>query len=688
MNCLRIVKRIWNAIPLSDYNRWRVTAWIIDLAIPFVRGGVIHHAFLREKEWQEKRIRPFYGDGLPILPKQEAADIFIFGVIDWRLRIQRPQHLARGLAQSGRRVFYLSTAFVHDRSQGFELEDVGDNACLYVVRLHLPGRPLVYAAPPAAKDLQRLKRDLAEILRWTNSRQIVSVVEHPYWYELAGSLPGSQLIYDCMDRHDGFVHTGTRITSIEQALLGNAEAIIATSQSLYDTARHSNPNTVLIRNAADFDFFSVRPDSVFRDVQERPILGYYGAIADWIDIELLKCVAHRFGDCLLLMIGSDECGARQQLAAFPNVLFTGEVNYANLPHFLYGMDVCLLPFRVNALTLATNPVKVYEYLAAGKTVVAMDLPELSHFECHVETATTHLEFLERIDAALAVPESSPAEEERRRFSAQNTWHHRVQAFQEVIDSLSSPLVSIIIVTYNNLALTQACLDSIDRFTDYPNVETIIVDNASIDGTQLFLSAWASSKPEKRRVILNDSNRGFSAANNQGLSVASGEYFVLLNNDTEVTPTWLRTLLNHMRQNPALGLLGPVTDNIGNEAQIALRYSSANEMRERAKNYTLSHMGETFQIRTLAFFCVMLRKSVFEEVGPLDEDFGLGFFEDDDYCRRVELAGWQIRCAEDVFVRHHLSASFNKLGARRRELLEENRKRYEMKWGHWIPHKRR
>lgn len=105
---------------------------------------------------------------------------------------------------------------------------------------------------------------------------------------------------------------------------------------------------------------------------------------------------------------------------------------------------------------------------------------------------------------------------------------------------------------------------------------------------------------EKDVILNDSNRGFSAANNQGLSVASGEYFVLLNNDTEVTPTWLRTLLNHMHQNPALGLLGPVTDNIGNEAQIALRYSSANEMRERAKNYTLSHMGETFQIRTLAF----------------------------------------------------------------------------------------
>jgi len=103
---------------------------------------------------------------------------------------------------------------------------------------------------------------------------------------------------------------------------------------------------------------------------------------------------------------------------------------------------------------------------------------------------------------------------------------------------------------------------------------------------------------------------------------------------------------------------------------------------------LQHLGETFSIRTLAFFCVMMPRKVYEQVGPLDEAYGLGFYEDDDYCRRVEQAGWRLECAEDVFIHHHLSASFNKLGKGRKELLERNRKIYEAKWGAWVPHRQR
>lgn len=76
---------------------------------------------------------------------------------------------------------------------------------------------------------------------------------------------------------------------------------------------------------------------------------------------------------------------------------------------------------------------------------------------------------------------------------------------------------------------------------------------------------------------------------------------------------------------------------------------------------------------------MIPREVYLQIGPLDESYGLGFFEDDDYCRRIEQAGLRVACAEDVFVRHHLSASFGKLGKGRRELLERNRKIYESKW---------
>jgi GT2 family glycosyltransferase len=89
---------------------------------------------------------------------------------------------------------------------------------------------------------------------------------------------------------------------------------------------------------------------------------------------------------------------------------------------------------------------------------------------------------------------------------------------------------------------------------------------------------------------------------------------------------------------------------------------------------------------VAFFCVMMPRRVYEAVGPLDEQFFPGFFEDDDYCLRVREKGWTIGCAEDVFVYHELSASFDAEGAARRAaIFERNKALFEKKWGPWKPH---
>ena len=106
----------------------------------------------------------------------------------------------------------------------------------------------------------------------------------------------------------------------------------------------------------------------------------------------------------------------------------------------------------------------------------------------------------------------------------------------------------------------------------------------------------------------------------------------------------------------------------------------------ALNYTLAHMGERYPMHNVAFFCTILPRSTYERCGAISEDYGLGFFEDDDYCRKVEAEGLQIACAEDVFVHHHLSASFNKMNdEKRRALVERNKAIYEKKWGTWKPH---
>jgi GT2 family glycosyltransferase len=161
---------------------------------------------------------------------------------------------------------------------------------------------------------------------------------------------------------------------------------------------------------------------------------------------------------------------------------------------------------------------------------------------------------------------------------------------------------------------------------------------------------------------------------------------MLNNDTYVTPGWVRTLYQHLKSDDTIGLIGPVTNNIGNEAKIDVHYNNMSEMHDISRKYTHNNLGKTFEIITAAFYCVMLPRATYEKIGPLDEIFGLGFFEDDDYCRRVEAAGLRIVCAEDVFIHHHLSASFLKLDKNiRKSLFNENKKKYEEKWGKWLPH---
>jgi GT2 family glycosyltransferase len=255
---------------------------------------------------------------------------------------------------------------------------------------------------------------------------------------------------------------------------------------------------------------------------------------------------------------------------------------------------------------------------------------------------------------------------------------------ELLLSATEPRVSVIVVTYANLEVTRCCLASIESESDYSNLELVVVDNASADGTREHLQRWASSRPNVR-ILLNSENRGFPAAVNQGLGAATGDYLVLLNNDTHVTAGWVRTLLNHLRNDPTIGLIGPVTNAIGNEARIPVSYRDRNEMAAIARAWCLEHLGHTFSIRTLAFFCAMMPRHVHDRVGPLDEGFGIGFFEDDDYCRRVEQLGYRIVCAEDVFVHHEMSASFDVMTPRvRREIFEASRRRYESKWGAWTP----
>ena len=250
-------------------------------------------------------------------------------------------------------------------------------------------------------------------------------------------------------------------------------------------------------------------------------------------------------------------------------------------------------------------------------------------------------------------------------------------------------ISIVVITRDHLVLTKLCLESVLANTHYPDFELIVVDNGSGGELVSYLDQLTDRFPFIR-VVRNETNRGFAAANNQGLAQATGDRFVLLNNDTIVPHGWLARLIRHL-DDPEVGAVGPVTNRIGNEAQIEASYRSYGEFERFAQRHSLRHAGKHFDIPMLAMFCFAIVRETHDRVGPLDEQFHIGMFEDDDYAIRLRKQGYRLICAEDVFVHHFGGASLGSLlpAGQFQKLLNANRDRFERKWGiKWQPHRRR
>jgi GT2 family glycosyltransferase len=251
-----------------------------------------------------------------------------------------------------------------------------------------------------------------------------------------------------------------------------------------------------------------------------------------------------------------------------------------------------------------------------------------------------------------------------------------------------PHASIVVVTCDNLALTRLCLETVLASTD-PAYELIVIDNDSQDGTRSYLLTLAR-RAAHVRLLLNETNVGFPAACNQGLAAARGDVLVLLNNDTIVAPGWLDRLAGRL-DDPEVGLVGPVTNRIGNEAEIPVVYETYGELNDFASQWASAHAGQEFDIPMPAMFCLALRRDTWERLGPLDERFGVGTLEDDDYALRSRAAGYRNVCADDAFVHHFGEASFGVLFASGAysKLIDANRRRFEEKWGvPWQPYDQR
>ncbi|MBW3493262.1 glycosyltransferase family 2 protein [Bacillus sp. FDAARGOS_1420] len=237
------------------------------------------------------------------------------------------------------------------------------------------------------------------------------------------------------------------------------------------------------------------------------------------------------------------------------------------------------------------------------------------------------------------------------------------------------LTSIIILTHNQLQYTKECIHSIRKYTVQEEYELIVVDNASMDGTV----EWLQKQPDIT-LIKNLENMGFPRGCNQGISTAKGENILLLNNDVIVTEQWLTNLLKCLYAKENTAAVGPVTNNASYYSTIHTCYGGIQEMQEFASLYNQSDENKWEERMKLIGFCMLIKKTVLDEIGLLDERFTPGNYEDDDLSLRMFEKGYKLYLCRDTFIHHYGSMSWKEDVSKFSMILNENDRKFYDKWG--------
>jgi teichuronic acid biosynthesis glycosyltransferase TuaH len=269
-------------------------------------------------------------------------------------------------------------------------------------------------------------------------RRVILLVSNLYYGRILRWLPRRVAVYDCNDNHLAFPGTPRWARGYFERVVRQVDAIVVSQPLLRDEIEPLRRDGIVeIGNGVDFALFDaawrqpLRPPEIVR--LPRPRVGYAGALADWIDLELLARIAAAVPEASLVLIGPTvgrTLDPQRFFAPQHNVHWLGAKPHAELPHYVMELDVCLIPFRITALTRGVNPNKLYEYLALGKPVVSTDFsPFLRRFAPDVRIGRTPEEVVAAVRERLRDPGDA---EPRRALARENTWDQSAARMIELL----------------------------------------------------------------------------------------------------------------------------------------------------------------------------------------------------------------------------------------------------------------
>jgi glycosyltransferase involved in cell wall biosynthesis len=238
-----------------------------------------------------------------------------------------------------------------------------------------------------------------------------------------------------VDEYAAFSDAASEVAARERELMQKSDMVLVSASDLMTKKREFNPRTYMLRHGVDIENFRRAADpqtAISEQISKlpRPILGFHGLIADWVDLELIAKVARLRPDWSIVLIGKADTSLAS-LDGLPNVHLLGHCAYNKLPESLRGFDVAILPFVNNELTRAANPLKLREYLAAGLPVVAVPIPEVKVFEGEVLLADTAEEYVAHVEKLWAAGQTGPSS--ARSDSMKNeSWAGRAQEAERLL----------------------------------------------------------------------------------------------------------------------------------------------------------------------------------------------------------------------------------------------------------------
>lgn len=244
------------------------------------------------------------------------------------------------------------------------------------------------------------------------------------------------------------------------------------------------------------------------------------------------------------------------------------------------------------------------------------------------------------------------------------------------NNISIKKVTIIILSYNNARMTMDCIESIRNNNDKSSYELVIVDNASTDGIQDWLT-----EQDDIKLIKNKTNLGFPAGCNQGIDIASLESdILLLNNDTIVPPNAIFWLRMGLYENSEIGAVGSVSNYAVNYQRVSDEFQTVEEWINFGVRNNVPNKN-AYEVKSwLMGFAMLIKREALNIVGKLDERFSPGNYEDNDYSIRLIMHGYKLLMCKNSFIFHYGSKSFEKKPLEYYTLLNVNKKKLEEKWG--------